>query len=126
MFSQLRRIQDFNTYGGECIDECGKFADTWHDFDAGHFIAAGGGGFGLLFHPKNVNGQLKGCNNPVFSPNSPHGYARGLDKRYGAGTANELYELYCDAHFKGKTTKEWSQKEYHERILAIQEELRQL
>jgi hypothetical protein len=35
-------------------------------------------------------------------------YRRGLDLRYGAGTADALEERYRDAHFKGKTTEEWS------------------
>ncbi len=119
LFSRKRRIQDFKKYNGECIDQCGKRAEKWQDFDAGHFISAQQGGFGLLFEERNVNGQLKSCNNPVWSPNSSHGYRIGLDNRYGEGTADGLYQRYCDAHFKGISTKEWTQKEYHEKILEL-------
>jgi hypothetical protein len=47
------------------------------------------------------------------------GYAEGLDKRYGAGTAERLKEMYNDAHFKGKITKEWGQVEYRARINVL-------
>jgi len=124
LLSEKRRREDFIKYKGECIDQCGKYARDWQDFDAGHFMAAGPSGFDLLFDPVNVNGQLKGCNNPTFSPNAGHGYARGLDKRYGPGTADALYERYCDSAFRGKTTKEWSQIEYDRNIRALLRELK--
>lgn len=119
LFSRKRRQEDFRKYGGECIDQCGKFASTWQDFDGGHFISAGQCGFGLLFDPLNVHGQLKACNNPTWSPNSSIGFARGIDKRYGAGTSEALYERYRDAHFKGKTTKQWGEREYRQRIIQL-------
>lgn len=124
LFSIKVRREDFEQYDGECIDQCGKHAETWQDFDAGHFIAAGGGGFGLLFKRQNVNGQLKGCNNPTFSPNSQLGYRRGLDARYGPGTSDALEEEYRDAHLKGKITKEWTQNEYALRITELINELK--
>lgn len=118
LFSIKIRTRDFTAFHGECIDQCGKVAKDWHEFDAGHFVAASKGGFGLLFDEQNVNGQLKGCNNPTFSPNSSIGYAYGLDDRYGAGTAEKLWNR------RNLITKEWSQIEYHERILALQEDLK--
>jgi hypothetical protein len=46
-----------------------------------------------------------------------------LNARYGAGTADALEERYRDVHFKGKTTKEWSQAVYKEKIEEIKEKL---
>jgi hypothetical protein len=43
-------------------------------------------------------------------------YRRGLDARYGPGTADALEERYPECHFKGKTTKEWSKREYEAKI----------
>jgi hypothetical protein len=37
---------------------------------------------------------------------------------YGAGTAERLKDMYDDAHFKGKITKEWGQVEYRAWINA--------
>ncbi len=113
------RKRDFKEYSGECIDMCGKYATDWHDFDGGHFISAGEGGFDLLFDERNVNGQLKGCNNPTFSPNSQIGYAKGLDIRYGKGTADKLWERYQNKNKIGGTTKEWSQNIYDLKIKEL-------
>lgn len=109
LFSQKIRQRDFEKYNGECID-CGDKADTWQELQAGHFVPASKGGFGLLFDEQNVNGQLPKCNNPTFSPMSLIGYAKGLDKRYGPGTADTLIQR------KQTTTKEWSQIEYDTKI----------
>ena len=107
------RQRDMELFNGECIDMCGKFAENWWDFDAGHFIPASNCGFGLLFDRKNLHGQLKACNNPRFSPHSPIGYALGLDKRYGAGTAAALFKR------KGEKTKEWKKEEYAKQIKLL-------
>jgi len=107
------RQYDFLMYDGECIDMCGKRAENWWDFDCGHFIPAANCGSGLFFDRMNVHGQLKACNNPRFSPHSPIGYALGLDKRYGAGTAEALFKR------KGKKTKEWSKEEYARQIKKL-------
>lgn len=53
-------------------------------------------------------------------------YRRGLDERYGSGTADALEERYRDSHFKGKITKEWSKREYEAKILEIKEKLANL
>ncbi len=123
LLSKYTRQRDFKKYKGECIDMCGKFATDWHDFDAGHYISAGQGGFALLFDDRNVNGQLKACNNPTFSPNSQIGYREGIIKRYGVHILHELEEMYKDSHFRGKSTKEWTKIEYD---LKIKELLKRL
>ena len=107
------RQRDMELFDGECIDMCGKFAENWWEFDCGHFVPASNCGFGLLFDRKNLNGQLKACNNPRFSPHSPIGYALGLDKRYGPGTAAALFKR------KGEKTKEWNKIEYERQIKLL-------
>jgi hypothetical protein len=93
-------------------------ARVWY---VGHFIAAGNGGFSLLFDETNVNGECQYDN--AFNGNHLLLYRRGLDARYGAGTADALEERYRDVHFKGKTTKEWSQAVYKEKIEEIKAKL---
>ena len=59
-------------------------------------------GFALLFDALNVSAQCRNCNRGGATVEM---YARGLNARYGPGTAEELKERYRDCHFKGKTTK---------------------
>ena len=113
LFSRQVRQRDFDQFGGVCVDQCGKKALSWYEFDAGHYVAASKGGFGLLFDPMNVHGQLKACNNPTFSPHSSIGFGHGIDLRYGEGTAKKLWER------RTQTTKEWSQREYDTKIRAM-------
>jgi hypothetical protein len=114
-FARLRPIEAYT-----CIS-CDKKVDAWGQFDAGHFIPAGGGGFGLVFDEMNVNGECPRCN--AWDEMHLFGYERGLDARYGAGTADKLKARYDDYHFKGKITKEWSQIEYDTRIRSLLSEL---
>lgn len=107
------RQDDFKKYKGECVDMCGRVAEHWWDFDCGHFVPAANCGFGLLFDRANLHGQMKVCNNPRFSPHSLIGFALGLDKRYGKGTAEALFKR------KQEKTKEWSRQEYEKRIKLL-------
>jgi Bacteriophage Lambda NinG protein len=119
---QYIRRRDFAAYG-RCIS-CDKPVADWREFDAGHYISAGSGGFALLFDERNVNAECKYDNG--FNPNHLLLYRRGLDARYGAGTAEALEERYRDFHFKGKTMKEWSKREYEVKIAELKEKLRAL
>jgi Bacteriophage Lambda NinG protein len=118
-FSEYVRRRDFIQFGS-CIS-CGKPVSDWRQFDAGHFISAGGGGFALLFDERNVNGECQYDN--AFNQNHLLLYRRGLDARYGPGTADALEERYRDSHFKGTTTKEWSKREYEAKIEEIKGKL---
>jgi hypothetical protein len=60
LFSEYIRRRDFKEYGS-CIS-CGKPVSDWREFDAGHFIPAGSGGFALLFDERNVNGECHAFN----------------------------------------------------------------
>ncbi len=115
LFSIWTRKRDFEAFG-TCIS-CGKRVDSWRDYDPGHFIAAGSGGFGLVFDEKNVNGECKRCNG--FDEMHLYGYARNLDIRYGQDTAVSLENRYADHKFKGSVTKEWSKKEYDTKIRGL-------
>jgi hypothetical protein len=65
-FSEYVRRRDFIQFG-RCIS-CGNPVSDWRQFDAGHFIAAGGGGFALLFDERNVNGECQYDN--AFNPST--------------------------------------------------------
>jgi hypothetical protein len=97
---------------------------SWREFDAGHFISAGNGGFALLFDERNVNGECQYDN--AFNQNHLLLYRRGLDARYGPGTADALEERYRDSHFRGKLTKEWSKRQYEAEIEILKGKLEAL
>ena len=107
------RQRDFKLFGGYCVDQCGRKADSWKEMHAGHFVPASKGGFGLLFEEQNVAAQLPSCNNPDISPMSSIGFARELDERYGKGTADALIAR------RHKITKEWTQIQYDKEIRAL-------
>jgi hypothetical protein len=104
-FSIDVRKSDFMKYDGRCIS-CNKKQRDWRETDAGHFIPASSSR-GMQFIRKNVNMQCKACNGPFANKKATAaGYAYYLNKRYGAGTSDELYEM------KDKVMHEWSDEEY--------------
>jgi hypothetical protein len=96
-------------YGLAVAYPAGKRISDWREFDAGHFISAGGGRFAILFDERNFSGCQ---HDSVFNQNHLLLYRRGLDAGYGTGTADALEERYRDSHFKGKVTKEWTKAVY--------------
>jgi len=118
LLSEKVRRRDFEKYG-TCIS-CGVRFDTWQDSDPGHYIPAGTCGFDLLFDEKNIHGECKRCNG--FDEGHLIGYERGLDMRYGAGTAKKLEDRYWK-HKAGNLTKEWSTLEYDRNIRKLLAEL---
>ncbi len=121
VFSQFIRMRDYYKYG-TCVS-CGLPLAHWKLCDAGHYIAAGHCGFGLLFDEKNVNAQCKRCNNPKWTPDASVGYKYELDRRFGEGTADSLYERFKDNQYKGKITKEFTQLEYESKINYYKEKI---
>lgn len=103
-FSIMIRTRDFEKYG-RCIS-CDKRVEDWRGCDAGHFVAAANSRF-LLFDPMNVHLQCKACNGPWANKKAAGaGYAIGLNKRYGPGTAEGIWE-------QRKTyAKEWPEEKY--------------
>lgn len=106
-FSIFVRKRDFMKYE-RCIS-CNKVVEDWRGCDAGHFVAASRSR-ALLFDPMNVHLQCKFCNGPYNSKASGAGYAIGLDRRYGVGTAAALWDR------KNEKTKEWNDEQY---IIAL-------
>lgn len=101
-----------------CIS-CNKWVNDISDLQAGHFIAAGTGGFKLLFDVRNVNGECGYCNG--FDGNHLVGYALGLDERYGPGSAQALKDEYInDRKVGAEPHKTWSAKEYDAKIRQLQ------
>lgn len=103
-FSRFIRKRDFEKYG-RCIS-CNKVIDDWRNAHAGHFVSAAESGPQLLFHPMNVHMQCPKCNNPMFTPHAGVGYAINLDKRYGLGTAQSIWDK------KGILSPEWPEHVY--------------
>lgn len=122
VFAEYTRVRDFYKYG-TCIS-CGRKVSSYKDLQAGHFMAAGNCGFALLFDELNVNGECGGCNG--FDLNHHVGYRKNLDIRYGEGAAKSLEDRYEDAHFRGKTTKAWNNREYEAKILEYKEKIKLL
>lgn len=117
-FSRYVRYRDFKAFRA-CVS-CGGRVEDWKMEDAGHFVAASHGGFGLLFDERNVNLQHKHCNNPVWTPDAAGGYAIMLDYRYGTGTAATLWNR------RFQVTPEWSQLEYEDHIAGVRKMLENL
>lgn len=110
--SQQVREEDFVTYKGKCVS-CKATTENWHEWDCGHFVASGGGGFATRFLRTNLALQCKKCNNPSWSPSAPAFYAVEVDKRYGQGTAEHLLNL------KGVKQKEMTKSQYEEAIKSL-------
>lgn len=117
--SEYVRKRDFMMWEGRCIS-CGKKAQGWAQFQAGHFVAAGTCGFALLFDLENINAECGYCNG--FDQNHLIGYERNLDSRYGKGTAEHLKARYFKSRH-GTPQKAWGDKQYDKAIRELQGEL---
>lgn len=122
VFSDFIRKRDFQKYNGQCIS-CGRYFDYWM-LQAGHFAPASNCGFALLFDEMNVNAECGGCN--AFDKGHLIGYKTRLIERYGAEKVLALEERYNDSHFRGKTTKQWSKKEYETKIEEYKKKVAEL
>lgn len=88
VFSEYIRLRDADSNGNiRCITS-GKVMH-WKMADAGHFI--GRRHMATKFHEQNVNAQSRGANR--FNSGEQFVYAKMLDKKYGAGTADKLLAL---------------------------------
>ncbi len=107
LFSQYVRRRDVEQYG-TCIS-CGR-PITVDNSDAGHFMPAKDCGRDLLFHPMNVNAECSSCN--AWDDTHLLGYAEGLDKRYGEGTALMLRKMRDDYKNSPVPIKDWKADVY--------------
>lgn len=71
-----------------CIDMCG---DTWSRWQAGHFRPRWM--MSTRYDLKNINRQQMNCNYYRSHKNDLIRHERGIDERWGKGTADMLYEL---------------------------------
>lgn len=113
-FSLHVRQRDVEKYG-TCIS-CNR-AITVDSCDAGHFMPTASCGRDLIFDPLNVNAECPYCN--AFDETHLLGYAEGLDRRYGPGTAQGLRDRR-DA-YRQRTTplKDWKGHEYAVKIREL-------
>lgn len=114
-FALSIRQRDIEKYG-RCIS-CDR-PITLENCDAGHFMPAANCGRDLLFDERNVNAECSSCN--AFDETHLLGYAEGLDRRYGPGTAMELRERR-DRYRSGQdgVVKDWKAKEYDQMIRTL-------
>lgn len=110
--SRQVRQEDFKKYGGKCVS-CNVVLARWQDGDCGHFIASGSGGFATRFMRENLALQCRRCNNPSWVPDASAFFAREVDRRWGAGTAERIMNL------KGVKQKEMNKQQYADAIRAL-------
>lgn len=113
-FSLYVRQRDVEKYG-VCIS-CGREI-TVDTCDAGHFMPTDDCGRDLIFHEQNVNAECSRCN--AWDSTHLLGYAEGLDKRYGTGTAMLLRTLRQNYLDLDKPLKDFKGHEYAEKIRAL-------
>ena len=109
-FGRHVRERDVKKYG-VCVS-CGK-PITFETCDPGHFMPAVDCGRDLLFDEQNVNAECKQCN--AWDDTHLLGYAEGLDKRYGEGTALRLRQRR-DEYKAGPVLKDFKGHQYAEMI----------
>lgn len=91
VMSQYVRRTEFETYGGRCVDGCGRVIENWRDADCGHFRSAKS--LSTRFLRENLGLQTKFCNSPRGGNGNQYGFGKAIDQRYGPGTADRLTEL---------------------------------
>ncbi len=121
VFAKYIRLRDYQKYGS-CIT-CGQ-RKSYEELQAGHFAPAGNCGFSLLFDEANVHGEC-GYDN-AFNSGHLIQYKTNLARRYGNEFVQRIEERYNDSRYRGKTTKEWSKKEYEAKIAEYKTKLAEL
>lgn len=87
-FVRQRDSEEPGTIGGFCFD-CGKY-DCGGNFQAGHWIPDSVGGALLRYHPRNMHGQIKGCNMKVVQERVKINYTFAMIKKYGTEYVEKL------------------------------------
>ncbi len=116
-FSRKIRTRDVEKWG-TCIS-CAREI-TLDTSDCGHFIPASNCGRDLLFDERNNNAECSRCN--AWDEGHLFGYEKGLDTRYGPGTATSLkvrYEEIKEARKRGEVQKEWKYTEYEIKLREL-------
>lgn len=121
VFSEFIRKRDFKLYG-TCIT-CGQ-KKKYEELQAGHFAPAGNCGFALLFDERNVHAECAYDNG--FNSGHLIQYKTNLTQRYGQDYVRAVEEDYNDSRYRGKTTKNWSKKEYLAKIEYYKSKINEL
>jgi len=87
IFAKYIRRRDCPDGWGTCIS-CGS-PKQYADLQAGHFI--GRRYKATKFHEQNVHAQCVSCNK--YNSGRAYEYSLAIDRKYGAGTAETLYNL---------------------------------
>ncbi len=87
-FSEFIRRRDADENGYIRCISCGKIVH-WKDADCGHFVNRKH--LSVRWNEQNCNAQCRSCNR--FNEGSLYMYSKGLDKKYGPGTADKLISL---------------------------------
>lgn len=122
VFSEYVRKRDMKNFGGRCVT-CDQAKD-YSELQAGHFAPAGNCGFGLLFDEMNVHAECQYDN--AFNKGHLIQYKTNLERRYGKPTVEDIERRYNDSRYKGITTKNWTKKEYEEKISQYKAKIRDL
>lgn len=120
-FSIFVRLRDVLKWG-TCIS-CGR-PITFDTCQAGHFMPASNCGRDLLFNYRNVNAECPRCNG--FDEAHLLGYAEGLDKRYGEGTAANLRKQRDEYLASKSPLKDFGREYYENEIRKIKVEIETL
>lgn len=87
------RMRDSDRHGmADCIS-CGV-RKHWKEMQNGHFISRSSSS--LRFDDENCNAQCVSCN--MFKQGNQYAYAKGIDLKYGDGTADKLYNRRFETH----------------------------
>jgi len=115
IFSQYIRKRDCPNGYGTCVT-CGKLK-PYAEMDAGHFI--GRRHKATKFDERNVAVQCRYCNR--FNSGESWAFGQWIDQKYGAGTAETLYNL---SRARGtRLDRLWYEdaiKEYTEKLKALE------
>ena len=117
VFSIYIRLRDADKNGiVTCITSGRRY--HWKDVDAGHFISRRH--LATKFNEQNVNAQSRHDNR--FSSGEQFKYAKAIDKKWGAGTADKLLVLSRMTCKRGKFEIDELTKHYLKEIERLKVE----
>ncbi len=116
-FSKFIRLRDSDSHGILLCISCGE-PIFWKKADAGHFIKRQHKA--TRFNEKNVNGQCRNCN--WLKQGNDINYAKGLGKKYGPGTVEQLELAGRSTFHLGKFELKIISDNYRMRFNKIKEE----
>lgn len=116
-FSKFIRLRDADENGFIRCISCGRVV-FWKDADCGHFIKRQH--MALRFNEQNCAAQDKRCN--CFEQGNDIGFAEGLDKRYGPGTADKLRAMKNNTLHLSKFELSVIADHYRDEVMKLRKE----